>query len=60
MSLIPPTDPARGFASEELLREQERELEQQAERYSRLHGGEDDAALKPGIVVRILNRLRRR
>jgi hypothetical protein len=60
MSFISPPDPARGFASEEMAREQEQELERKAERYAQLHAGDDDAERKSGIVARILNRLRRR
>jgi hypothetical protein len=50
---IPPN--TRGDA---FTRETEYELEQKAERYSELHGDDDDAERRPGIVARILGRLR--
>ena len=56
MSFIPPTDPARGLASEKLGREPELELERKAERYAQQHAGDDEAERKAGIVARLLNR----
>jgi hypothetical protein len=42
-----------------LSRENEFELEQRAERYSQLHGEDEERERPPGLVTRILDLLRR-
>lgn len=55
----PHGDPAPlGIPGEGLSRQDEFELEQRAERYSELHG-DDETEREPGLIRRVLNRLRR-
>jgi hypothetical protein len=36
------------------------ELDRKAERYSRMHGEDDETERRPGLLARLLNGLRRR
>ncbi|MBV8940491.1 MAG: hypothetical protein JO240_02025 [Solirubrobacterales bacterium] len=53
---IPPHPEIPG---EGLSRETEFELERSAERYSQLHGEDDETERPPGLVTRVLDLLRR-
>ena len=53
---IPPHPEIPG---EGLSRETEFELDRKAERYSELHGADDETERPAGLVTRVLNRLRR-
>ena len=59
MSTTPPIPPGTGpLGSGHDSGISESELEHRAERYSELHGEEDEVERKPGFFARIMSRLR--
>lgn len=53
-----PNPPRPEIPGEGLSRATEDELERKAERYSRLHGEDDEAERTPGMLARLLKRIR--
>jgi hypothetical protein len=60
MPLEMPFEPAQPEFIEAQLKQREQMLEQKAARYAELHPGDDEPVKKPGIVHRLIERLRGR